>query len=78
MFFVNVVLSLTMWEMIFVQRLFIKSSCLPGSPGSSVHGILQARILEWVAISSLMVVTQIPQAGGPYLHGGSTFLLSET
>ena len=23
------------------------------SPGSSVHGILQARILEWVAISSL-------------------------
>ena len=22
------------------------------SPGSSVHGILQARILEWVAISS--------------------------
>jgi len=24
--------------------------CIP--PGSSVHGILQARILEWVAISS--------------------------
>ena len=23
-----------------------------GPPGSSVHGILQARILEWVAISS--------------------------
>ena len=23
-----------------------------GLPGSSVHGILQARILEWVAISS--------------------------
>ena len=22
------------------------------SPGSSVHGILQARILEWIAISS--------------------------
>ena len=22
-------------------------------PGSSVHGILQARILEWVAVSSL-------------------------
>ena len=22
-----------------------------GSPGSSVHGILQVRILEWVAIS---------------------------
>ena len=34
-------------------------SCLPlcdhvdwGPPGSSIHGILQARILEWVAISS--------------------------
>ena len=25
-------------------------NCSP--PGSSVHGILQARILEWVAISS--------------------------
>ena len=25
--------------------------CSP--PGSSVHGMLQARILEWVAISSL-------------------------
>ena len=24
----------------------------PSLPGSSVHGILQARILEWVAISS--------------------------
>ena len=23
-----------------------------GSPGSSVHGMLQARVLEWVAISS--------------------------
>jgi len=29
-------------------------------PGSSVHGILQARILEWVAISfSRMAVTKI-------------------
>ena len=25
--------------------------CRPPGPGSSVHGILQARILEWVAIS---------------------------
>ena len=24
----------------------------PGPPGSSFHGILQARLLEWVAISS--------------------------
>ena len=27
-------------------------------PGSSVHGILQARILDWVAISFSMVFTQ--------------------
>ena len=26
--------------------------CNPGPPGSSVHGILQARILEWVAMPS--------------------------
>ena len=26
-----------------------------GSPGSSVHGILQARILEWVAMPSSRV-----------------------
>ena len=25
--------------------------CRPHAPGSSVHGILQARVLEWVAIS---------------------------
>ena len=37
----------------------VTQSCLPlcdpvdcGPPGSSVHGILQARILEWVAIPS--------------------------
>jgi len=29
--------------------LFDPINCTP--PGSSVHGILQARILEWVAIS---------------------------
>ena len=37
-------------------------------PGSSVHGILQARILEWVAISfstkwSLMVSTSLGREG---------------
>ena len=34
----------------------VKSDCLRphglGPPGSSVHGILQARILEWVAMPS--------------------------
>ena len=32
-------------------RLFATMDC--SLPGYSVHGILQARILEWVAISSL-------------------------
>ena len=31
-----------------VSRLFV-TPCTVASPGSSVHGILQARILEWVA-----------------------------
>ena len=30
-------------------------------PGSSVHGILQARILEWVAISFSRGSSHIPQ-----------------
>ena len=36
-------------------RLVVSDSCDPidcSLPGSSVHGILQARILEWVAVSS--------------------------
>ena len=38
-----------------VSCLVLSNSCDPMNyslPGSSVHGILQARILEWVAISS--------------------------
>ena len=45
--------------------------CSP--PGSSVHGLLQTRILEWVAISSsnLIIDTQnvIKIFSGPGLHG---------
>ena len=26
-------------------------------PGSSIHGIFQARVLEWVAIADMVVVT---------------------
>ena len=38
-------------------KVFVAQSCLTvcdpmGPSGSSVHGILQARILDWVAISS--------------------------
>jgi len=32
------------------------------SPGSSVHGILQARILEWVAISYTGIELMFPAA----------------
>ena len=33
-------------------------------PGSSVHGILQARILEWVAIAFFHIVYTLPQKTG--------------
>ena len=36
-------------------------------PASSVHGIFQARILEWVAISSSMVCT-VQQHNQPWLY----------
>ena len=32
-------------------KVLVAQSCGLSPPGSSVHGILQARILEWVAIS---------------------------
>ena len=45
------------WSLIFVAlsrfsrvQLYDAMDCSP--PGSSVHGILQARILEWIAMSS--------------------------
>ena len=47
-----------MWEMKVKMKVLVTQSsptlCDPldySPPGSSVHGILQARILEWVAIS---------------------------
>ena len=41
--------------------------CRP--PGSSVHGILQARILEWVAISFSLCIHISPLFGFPSLSG---------
>ena len=38
------------------QTLCDPMDCSP--PGSSVHGILQARILEWVAISFYSIIVQ--------------------
>ena len=51
-FFILSTLRKTVWMFSHVQL------CNPmdcGLPGSSVHGILQARILEWVAMSSSKV-----------------------
>ena len=45
--------------------------CSP--PGSSVHGLLQTRILEWVAISSSNLIIDTRNVfkifSGPGLHG---------
>ena len=50
-FLVFIVLSLAVVQSLSCVQLFVTPvHCSP--PGSSVHGISQARILEWVAISS--------------------------
>ena len=58
------------WSGVFLQRMKVKSesevaqSCLTlrdpmdySLPGSSVHGIFQARVLEWGAIACSEVIT---------------------
>ena len=57
-FWVCGTLLLTMYTLVLVAIVLIAPSCLTlghpmdcSPPGSSVQGILQARILEWVAIS---------------------------
>ena len=53
--FSRVQLCVTLWTV-----------CSP--PGSSVHGILQARILEWAAVSSSGLQGIFPtQGSNPYL-----------
>ena len=37
-------------DFILKVKVLVAQLCLTSPPGSSVHGILQARILEWVAI----------------------------
>ena len=49
--------SFSFWNsaVVVVSRSVLSDSCNPTDcslPGSSVHGVLQARILEWVAVSS--------------------------
>ena len=49
----NIILMLY-WDTLILLSRFSMSDSDPmdcNLPGSSVHGILQARILEWVAIS---------------------------
>ena len=48
-----------------------------GLPGSAVHGILQARVLEWVAISFSLFGTNLMQIEIPYMIGGQTASLWE-
>ena len=47
-------MSLTLFNGWWFRRSVVSDSCDPmdsSLPGFSVHGILQARILKWVAIS---------------------------
>ena len=48
-------------------RLCDPVNCRP--PGSSVHGILQARILEWAAVPSSTEADSLPlnHQGSPYM-----------
>ena len=40
-------------------------------PGSSIHGILQARILEWVAISLWEIDGETVETVSDFILGGS-------
>ena len=46
-------------------------------PRSSVHGIFQARVLEWGAITFSNLATKQPQEFDLYPSGSQVFLLSE-
>ena len=66
MYFIYICIQLMpMWEC-YVKSL---QSCptLNNPPGSSVHGILQARILKWVAVSSS---TEVPVGDAGYWTWG--------
>ena len=51
----------------------LQTDCSP--PGSSVHGIFQERILEWVVTSSSIESSQSMSLSSPALTGG--FLTTE-
>ena len=55
--------------MLLFSRHVMSDSCMDCSPpGSSVHGILQARILEWVAISCIYTHTCTHIYAYTYIH----------
>jgi len=65
-----------------VAKLYLTQHMDYSLPGSSVHGILQARILEWVAISSsrgssrLRDQTQVSCSAGRFFTNWATGLCS--
>ena len=61
------------------KKIIVAQACLTlcrpmncSQPGSSVHGILQARILEWVAISFSRGIFQSQGSNSGSLHCGQT------
>ena len=61
---------------VYVSRSVVSDSCDPmdySPPGSFVHGILQARILEWVAISFSRGFSQPRDGTWVYWIAGSFF-----
>ena len=65
----------TVWECSATTRALVAQSCPTlcdpmdcSPPGSSVHGILQARILEWVAIALLQGIFLTQGSNPGLLH----------
>ena len=65
-------------------KALVTQSCLTlcnpidcSSPGSTVHGIFQARILEWVASSFSRECTQLRDLPDPVIEPGSPALQAD-
>ena len=54
------------WEVVTFTFIVQPMDCSP--PGSSVHGILQARTLEWVAIALLQGIFPTQESSLGFLH----------
>ena len=75
--FVSYNITLTYLLCESVVKVLVIQSCLTlcnpldcSSPGSSVHGILQARVLEWVALSFSRGSSQSSQTWVSCIAGG--------